>query len=196
MDPLEQPILLVDDNLDFLAFNSELLRAKGFALYTAASATEAIKIMSDRVVKLLVVDWHLGKQADGDHTSASLMHAARKSHPHIPIIVFSGLRDVDVWADASFNGADCFFQKPLKIEVLSEHIARWLRREQAATEAFWNPSQADTLPLATIRRMYTNNVVKQLNGNLSLAAEKLGANRQTIRKILNDGGRTGPRNTA
>ena len=77
-------VLIVEDQADERQFMMESVSAEGFQCITAATVAEAIDILRNQSVELMVMDWGL------DRCGAEVLQAARVTHPHLPVVVVAG----------------------------------------------------------------------------------------------------------
>ncbi|MBV1873426.1 MAG: response regulator [Gammaproteobacteria bacterium] len=106
-------LLIVDDEpkiTELLAFS---LRKKPFDIKTAQSAQQALDIMSDQGVDILVTDIRM-PEMDG----LELCRRVRNKFPLIQVIVISAHGDVDSAIEALKLGVADFLQKPVDPKVL------------------------------------------------------------------------------
>jgi len=94
LDPKRYPILVVDDeqdNLDAFRFNFR----KGFELLTATSGPEALALLADHDVALIVTDQRMPKM-----TGLELLREAKAIRPEAVGIILTAFTDVDVLIEA------------------------------------------------------------------------------------------------
>jgi DNA-binding response OmpR family regulator len=164
-DESDKPlILVVEDEEDMRELVISALAADGLECITAASVAEAIAALQGNRIALTVLDW-------GQHC------------PQVPVIVMSG-RPYDVRTDAIVGQADAFLAKPFSATVLRNQVLRLLRRAEDYAQAMLPKNPEDIRPLSEIRELYIRHVVGLLNDNVSLAADKLGVQRQTVSATL------------
>jgi DNA-binding response OmpR family regulator len=170
-------VLVVDDQADERQFMTESLSAQGFPCITAATVAEATEILRSQPVALMVLDWGL------DRSGAEVLQAARTFHPHMPVVVVSG-RSYDVRTDALVGQADAFLLKPFSATVLQCQVRQLLQRVNEAPKA-WLPQRAEEIrPVQAVKAAYVLHVLRLLDHNISLAAERLGIHRQTVGALL------------
>jgi two-component system CheB/CheR fusion protein len=121
-------ILLVDDVEEVVTTCRTLLELHGAIVTGATSAGEALSILADNDVDLLVSDISMP-----DMDGYALLKAARAfpRHANLPAIAVSGLaREKDI-AQARASGFDAHLGKPLSIERLTEIIRDLLPARRA-----------------------------------------------------------------
>lgn len=169
-------VLLVDDDPAILDYFKPALSTDTLSCVTAASVGEALKVLRQSKVDLLVLDWSL------DRSGIEVLRAARETSPSMPVIAISGL-PYEVRTDAVMHRVDAFLQKPLSGEVLRSQVTQLLQR--VGVPGISLPKRAEeVLPLDQIRAAYIGHVVTLLDNNVTLAAKVLGIHRQTVSAAL------------
>lgn len=124
-------ILLVDDNVELLEVQAEFLSAHDQQVHTATNGRQALRILEDAAVDVLVTDIIM-PEMEGFET----MMEVRKRYPNLPIIVVSGggrVGATDYLSMAKSMGADATLSKPVQPSALLAE-AQWLI-EHAKTTA-------------------------------------------------------------
>ena len=94
----KHPILLVDDEPEILFSLKGLLRRE-FELYTAESGDEALEILKNHVIHVIMTDQRMPNM-----TGAQLMGRVKDEHPDTLRIIFTGYADLKAVIDAVNNG--------------------------------------------------------------------------------------------
>jgi DNA-binding NtrC family response regulator len=113
-------ILLVEDDAHSRLAFGNLLRMKGFKVVEARDAKEAVSLLSQWTIDLLITDVYL-PDADG----FDLVDLMRAKHPKTPLIVMSGYFSQRA-GDAILQGMAHFIQKPVDTGELVETVRRLL----------------------------------------------------------------------
>jgi diguanylate cyclase (GGDEF)-like protein/PAS domain S-box-containing protein len=124
-------ILLIDDDPNFRDITSSALRTAGFIVDEVASGGEAIKRVKRQLPDLILLDANM-PELDGFETCRQL-----KLDPaltDIPIIMATGMDDVDSVYKAFEAGASDFMPKPLNYSILIQRINFGLRTGQVTAE--------------------------------------------------------------
>jgi DNA-binding response OmpR family regulator len=100
-------VLVVDDDPIVLASCLRVLRAEGFAVFTASSVVEALPAASQREYDLFLVDVKMPER-DG----IQLMSDLRRKGVKAPVIVMSGYPTPETIAAGREGGAIAFLPKP------------------------------------------------------------------------------------
>lgn len=82
------PILIVDDNVDFCKTMARGLELKGYRVTTVSSGSEAIRIASEKSIKIAFIDMRMPLM-DGLETYLQL----KKVNPGITVVMMTGYQD-------------------------------------------------------------------------------------------------------
>ena len=122
-------ILIVDDEPNYLIVLSELLSEEGFGIFTAGNGEEALKILGETDIDLIITDMCM-PELDG----LGLLKAAKTLNPDLPLIMITAFGEVEMAVAAMKAGAFNYLTKPFNNDELIlnagkalEHYA--LRRE-------------------------------------------------------------------
>jgi DNA-binding NtrC family response regulator len=118
-------ILIVDDELPVRFALSEVLRKSDFPTIEAGSGIEAIRILKEDDVDLILLDLAM-PEMDGIETLQQL----KAIKPNVPVIMVSGRGDIAAAVRATKLGAYDFLSKPPQIERLVVTIRRALERSE------------------------------------------------------------------
>ena len=122
-------ILLVDDDVDFLAQHQALLAATGAKVITAESQAQAEEILKQTKPSLAILDLMM------EHVDAgfALCHHIKKLDPKIPVIIVTAVNsetgidfDAATVEERSWLKADAFLNKPVRFEQLLAEIDKLL----------------------------------------------------------------------
>ena len=118
-----QRILIVDDAPELLLLLRKLVARMGYQVETASGAVEALEILSEKKVDLLLTDWSMPGM-DGGELIATIKRDNRLCE--IPIIVLTG-HDTDTERKAAESvGCDRFLVKPVMRDELQRVINKLL----------------------------------------------------------------------
>ena len=113
-------ILIVDDEPSIRSVLQEFLKSKGFIAHAAALAEDAIEILNEIEVDLVITNINMPGINGLELTR--LIKDRYTSH----VIIFTGYSKTCKQEDAHRVGADALFYKPAKLEDLLESINRVL----------------------------------------------------------------------
>jgi len=112
-------ILVVDDEPNYLIVLSELLRDENFEVYTAPGTDEAISIVKEVDLDLVITDMQMpGK--DG----SVLMHEVKSYNEDLPVIIITAYAEVEKAVAAMQAGAFSYLAKPFSNDELIATISR------------------------------------------------------------------------
>ena len=125
-------VLLVDDDEAVRSMMSMTLEGKGFDVVSAASVTEALKLITTESFDVLITDLHMPNPSDG----FAVVTAMRHSQPDALTLLVSGYPDVKSAMDAILLEADDIIVKPFEAGKLAEmvHEKLLLRKPSARTQ--------------------------------------------------------------
>ncbi len=131
----ERPLVLVVDDEDYMRFLvEEALDQAGFDVIEAANGEEGLRLFQEQRPSVVLMDVMMPGM-DGFETCAEL----RKSPggAHVPVLMITGLEDVDSINSAYSAGATDFIAKPINYELLG-HRVRYLLRASSAINQLVN----------------------------------------------------------
>lgn len=115
-------ILVIDDEVSQRQFVARALEKQGHAVAEAADGAEALKILADCTIDLVITDL-LMPETDGIETIMAL----RQLYPATKIIAISGGGEYQSGTDflraAESLGADCTLTKPFEFKQLLPAVA-------------------------------------------------------------------------
>ncbi len=125
-----QPLVLVVDDEDVMRLLArESLEQAGFAVMEAADGAEAVEVFQDVQPDIVLLDVKM-PVLDGFGACARLRETA--SGLHTPILVMTGLDDVDSIERAYRAGATDFVNKPINWVILGHRVEYMLRASRSA----------------------------------------------------------------
>ena len=110
-DPLS--ILVVDDNQSMAKSLRDVLELKGFIAYEASSGVEALEILHDHPMDVMVTDVIM-PEMDG----VALYHETRKNHPKLTTFLMTAYAANDLIQKGMLDGIKTVLPKPLDIDFL------------------------------------------------------------------------------
>ena len=124
-------ILLIDDDPNYRDITSSALRSAGFLVEEVTNGSDAILRVKRQLPDLILLDANM-PELDGFETCRQL-----KKDPaltDIPIIMATGLDDVDSVHKAFEAGASDFITKPINFSILIQRVNFGLRSGQVTAE--------------------------------------------------------------
>lgn len=124
--PHQPTALVVDDDKNIIAAFERFFKKEQCTLITATNVEDALEILEDRRVDLLITDIKLRRRS-----GVTLFTEVRTSRPELPVIVITGYPDLVSESKIRLLGADYFFLKPLDLEELRTAVRKCLQNKQA-----------------------------------------------------------------
>ncbi|MFZ0927303.1 MAG: response regulator [Syntrophobacteraceae bacterium] len=112
-------ILIVDDEEEFADAFAERLRLRGFTAHTASNGEQALQIVDQGSVKVMVLDLKMPGM-DG----LEVLRRVKKSHPEVEVIILSGHGSEMDEAYVHNLGAFVYLRKPADIGDILEAVKR------------------------------------------------------------------------
>ena len=104
-------VLIVDNEPDIHEVVQVFLEANGYPVKVAETGTQAIKVLTESPPDTILLDYRVpGLTPDG------FIKIARSTNQHLPVILMSGIDDIDRKAEAL--GCEFYIKKPFDIEEL------------------------------------------------------------------------------
>ncbi|MCF8068203.1 MAG: response regulator [Desulfobacterales bacterium] len=123
-------ILIVDDEERVLSTSSKLLSQKGFQVSTASNAKEALALIGQKAIHVVVMDI---KMPGMDGIEA--LKIIKQQYPLIEVIMLTGHATVETAIEGLQSGAFDFLIKPADIDELAQAISRASeKRDQIETK--------------------------------------------------------------
>ncbi|MBI4498465.1 MAG: response regulator transcription factor [Chloroflexi bacterium] len=139
-------ILVVDDEPETVKYVGTNLRARGYQVLTAADGTEALKVASEEVLDLIILDIMM-PGPDGFEVCQAI-----RQESEVPIIILSARGQERDKVRALDIGADDYLTKPFGIEELLARVRAALRRSARSEVGPLPPIHTDDLTLDFSRR--------------------------------------------
>ncbi len=124
-------ILLVDDDISFRLITSTVLTAASFLVDEASTGKQALEKIKYHKPNLILLD-AIMDHLDGFETCQLIRKISGMAD--IPIIMSTGLGDIDSINRAFGSGATDFIEKPINYSILTHRLNFMLRAGQNATE--------------------------------------------------------------
>jgi two-component system response regulator RegA len=168
-------LLLVDDDPAFARVLGRALSARGFTVYSAASAAEAVaQLNSDSAIRpdFAILDLNLGGSS-----GLKLIGAVRQINPECRIVVLTGYASISTAVDAIKLGADQYLAKPIEVDA----IVRSLTDVRAPDD---DDAGEGTLSVSRLEWEHIQRVLTENGGNISATARALKMHRRTLQRKL------------
>lgn len=121
LDRLDARILVVEDDPDLREALSDTLELAGSTVYQAESGEDAIKLLANTMVDMVVSDVNMGGM-DGHQ----LLQKIKQTYPQIPVLLITAYGSISNSVDAIRNGAVDYLVKPFQPKVLIETVKKYV----------------------------------------------------------------------
>lgn len=111
-------VLLVDDDYVVRCTLAAVLEERGFDVTSAATVSEALKLISSNSYDVLLSDLHMPGAGDG----LTVVSAMRHANPKAVTMLLSAFPEMDAAAHAILRQADQILVKPMAVTALVEAI--------------------------------------------------------------------------
>ncbi|MEJ7792301.1 MAG: HD domain-containing phosphohydrolase [Gaiellaceae bacterium] len=172
-DPINQRILVVDDEAQIRSLLTRLLEAQGYACSTAAGASEARRLLAADDFALVLCDVNMPGESGLDFAQEVLV-----DYPDTAIVMVTGADDRRHAERALANGAYGYMLKPFKPNELLINVVNALRRRTLEIE---NRESRNRLEQTVLERTSTlRETIAQLESSES---ELRRLREETIRRL-------------
>lgn len=153
-------ILIVDDDAEFRANLTEILRDEGYETDSASSAKEALEKNQVQEFDIVLLDFMMPKMSGID-----ALQVIRNRHPKTKVIMITAFASVGNAVDAIKRGASDYISKPFKIPDMLMTIRRVI--EEAKFEEGMKRLDLD-LAFNAIANPIRRNILKLLHNTDSM----------------------------
>ncbi|WP_055443219.1 sigma-54-dependent transcriptional regulator [Lacinutrix himadriensis] len=136
MELNRENILIVDDDVHILELIQRHLQALNYHTYKAISVKEAIAILQDKSIDLLITDLKM-PGVDG----LELVKYVSEHFPNIPKLVVTGFPSIDGALDALRSGAMEYLTKPFTKEELKTAVTKALKEQPKKVQVASNKTE-------------------------------------------------------
>jgi len=111
-------ILLVDDEPNILSTLAAILRQEGYAVSTASTVAEGLRLIGAQPFDALIADLNIGEPGDG----FTVVSAMRRTHPHCVNFILTGYPAFESALQAIRNQVDDYLVKPANVIELVKSL--------------------------------------------------------------------------
>ena len=133
-------VLIVEDNLELLMLMQQLLKSY-YRVYIAPNGVEAMKIVQDKEIDLIVSDVMM-PEMDGYELTRTIKGDA--NYNHLPIILLTAKKLAEDETEGLEAGADDFLTKPFRLKDLKLRIDNIIENRKRMQTEFSQESAEDT----------------------------------------------------
>lgn len=120
-------ILLVDDEDSLLRVTARLLTAEGYEVRTAKDGPTASALLAENTFDTVLSDINMPRMS-----GITLLQMIRERDLDVPVILMTGVPDVNTAMQAIAHGAHLYLSKPLDMHELEHAVAKAVRLNQVA----------------------------------------------------------------
>ncbi|MDE6689148.1 MAG: response regulator [Prevotella sp.] len=183
-------LLIIDDNVAVLRSLKLVLNDVFDQVVTMSNPQLLPALLSNNDVDAVLLDMNFNAQKlDGSEGLLWLELIKKRDNPPA-VVMITAFGDVPLAVEAMKRGAEDFITKPWDndelIEKLHKAIAkrdRNMEEQRLMAEAHIikeREKDQESMTLEELKAQHIKRIIKEANGNLTLAAERLGINRQTL----------------
>ena len=161
-------LLLVDDDNTLREVLAKALNRRGYNVSSAANILEAESIAKENDFELAIVDLNMP-----GGSGLTLIPRLCTLNPNIRIVVLTGYASINTAVEAIKLGAINYLTKPADTDEIIEMFEKG--KEDVLNKA---------KPLSQVEWDHIQEVLNACDGNISIAARKLGMHRRTLQRKL------------
>lgn len=170
-----ETIMIVDDEAAPRQTLVQILQSKGRTCVTASNANEALELLANTCIDLVITDMKMPEVSGLD-----LIDKVRQFDDSIPVILATGYPSIHVVIDAMKRGAIDVFTKPFEIERLTQMVSKALQERRLRQEN--QRLQAEVNKAAVIEKLN-----RELNARLEELTRLYGISEAMSQVLDTDG---------
>ena len=121
---MKEHILVVDDEAPTRELLSIFFKRRGCTVTTASTGADALRLVNELPVRLLILDIELGEELSG----LDLLEPIKKNRPELAVILFSGIvLDEQTLQKARQKGAAGYLHKTQPLDQMWAEVQRVLQ---------------------------------------------------------------------
>jgi two-component system, response regulator RegA len=166
-------LLVVDDDAAFRERLVKALAARGLSARGASDAQEALHLVRQSAPQAAIVDMRMPGT-----TGLDLVPQLLALSPQMQIVVLTGYGSIATAVEAVRRGAINYLSKPLDADQILGAF------EASGDAPATNSTSENTPSLARVEYEHIQRILADCDGNISLAARKLGLHRRSLQRKL------------
>lgn len=167
-------LLIIDDDMAVRSSLSLLATRCGLEPVEASTESDALAAVRNERVRLVILDMNLSLSSTG-HQGIEMLRKIKVLRPEVPVILITGWGTIPLAVEGMKYGAADFMTKPWSNDDLRSKIRRLL---SDADRSDRDAKRIDSLE--SMEREAIIHAIDVCDGNLSMAAQKLGITRQAL----------------
>lgn len=124
-----ETVLIVDDEKNYLVVLEALLGSEGYEILTAGTAREALTLIREAEVDLVITDMKMPGMS-----GMELLEEAKKIDPHLPLIMMTAYGTIELAVEAMKKQAFDYITKPFQNEQLKLTVRKALESHRLLRE--------------------------------------------------------------
>lgn len=183
-------LLIIDDNVAVLRSLKLILNGVFDQVITMSNPQLLPALLSNNDVDAVLLDMNFNAhKLDGSEGLLWLELIKKRENPPA-VVMITAFGDVPLAVEAMKRGAEDFITKPWDNEELIEKLHKAMAKRERNMEEQRIMAEAhiikerekgqENMTLEELKTQHIKRIIKEANGNLTLAAERLGINRQTL----------------
>lgn len=116
-------VLLADDDKELVSALTKYLHDQGWIIETAYCGRDALQLLETFNFEVIILDWQLG-----DMSGVELCKQFRRNGGKTPVIMLTGLSEIERRVEGLNAGADDYLTKPFEVRELVARLNSLLRR--------------------------------------------------------------------
>ncbi len=184
-------ILIVDDERVQREMLGAYLKKKGHTVRLASSGAEALEIVRDATVDIVISD-----QKMPGMSGIELAGQLRTDHPNVSVVVLTAYGTIGDAVQAMRDGVEDYLTKPVDLEELEVVIAKIVEKRQLVRENEWLREQVRS-SRATPGIVYVSEAMQEVMSMVARAAEsratvlvdgESGTGKELVARAVHDAG--------
>lgn len=171
-ETLHKTLLIVDDDSTFSHILGRALTRRGYQVFTAETAAEAVELCMRHQPQQAVVDLKLETES-----GLNILPQLKAVNPAIQMLILTGYSSISTAVEAIKMGAINYLCKPAGVEDILAAFSNTAPNPEARIKE--TPPSVDRLEWEHIQKVLTEN-----DGNISATARSLGMHRRTLQRKL------------
>lgn len=167
----ESAVLIVEDDADLREALTNTLSSNDFPVLAASSGPEALSILDEELVGLVVSDIQM-EPMNGNE----LLSRIRSAHPQLPAVLMTAYGTIETAVDAMRGGAADYLVKPFDSSDLIDVVNRYLRTPSGCDQ----PVNADPV---TIELLQVASRVAASDATVTLSGES-GTGKEVFARFI------------
>ena len=168
----QKTLLIVDDDTTFSSILGRALIRRGYQVFTAENAAEAVKLCKQHQPQQAVLDLKLETES-----GLNILPQLKDAHPDIQMLILTGYSSISTAVEAIKMGAVNYLCKPAGVDDILTAFGNTAPNPKIAIKD--TPPSVDRLEWEHIQKVLAEN-----NGNISATARSLGMHRRTLQRKL------------